>query len=535
MANGDDAPSLPDAPATPTTPAPDKPRKKYTITDKQTGDSVKIWGPAENPDLARLRSMAHDVFERRRQFNPRDLVQSIPRGVVKSISNLASAGGRAELLQMGEDPSSIPGPEQTTDILSSATGIPLHKPETRGGKVGERIGEFLGDIPSWIGPGGFIRKLLTSTIGGIGSAEGERLGQRYGRPGLGAAIGGVAGGAVGGFGSGATGLPGRVAKDVRQATTEDALKAASREGYEQLKQFEYRLSEGQNAILTRAIKTYLTEEEGTVFPDYLAPKTWRTLDEMLLKARTVADVERVRQVLNQTRIEGGNEALASSKAIEALDDYMYELPGVKGVADAARGNWAAYKRGQIIEETIRRGIERATTSGKGGGGNIVNTIKQEFARRIRGKPDVWKRFTAEEQKQIELIIDPGRGIDVAHWLSNFSPRHPITGAFGFFGAGHVTGDVLTQLGVLGTGEVAHRFTKRMTQGRAERVLEATRARSPAGTEAAGLPAGQRYTPRPAVPATLRGGYGAARALGATALSPGVTDALELPEIVVTPQ
>jgi hypothetical protein len=34
---------------------------------------------------------------------------------------------------------------------------------------------------------------------------------------------------------------------------------------------------------------------------------------------------------------------------------------------------------------------------------------------------------------------------------------------------------------------------------------------------------------------VRAGYGAARALGATALSPDTTELLELPEIKVTPQ
>jgi hypothetical protein len=71
----------------------------------------------------------------------------------------------------------------------------------------------------------------------------------------------------------------------------------------------------------------------------------------------------------------------------------------------------------------------------------------------------------------------------------------------------------------------------MTQGRAERLLEATRARAPAS----GRPGPEYFTPKTAPPPAARGAYGAARALGATALSPDVTDAFELPEIVVTPQ
>jgi hypothetical protein len=528
MANGDDAP----APATETA----KPGlKKYRVTDKKTGDTAMIWGPAENPDQAKLFSAAQNIFAKRRQFNPVDLLQSIPRGAVKgffSLPSLASELGKPEVDILSQAatgaPSGVPAQtaEQMTSQIETAAGYEMHKPQTRGGRVGERIGEVAGDPTSWIGPGGFFRKALSATIAGVGSAEGERFGRRYGHPQLGAVIGGATGGAVGGFGGGARGLPGRVPREIRERTTEDALKDASQQAYGQLAQFQYKLRSNQAADLTRAIKQYLATGENTSFTPYLAEKTYRTLDEMLTKARTVAAVERVRQVLNQTRIEGGNEALASSKAIEALDDYLLNLPGVAGVAEAARKNWAAYKRGQIVEETVRRGVERANTSGKGGGANVVNTIKQEFARRIRNKPEVWRNFTKEEKEQIDLIIDPGRSMDVAQWMANFAPRNPITGAIGLFAGAHITMDPMTQLAILGTGEVAHRFTKRMGLGRAERVLEATRARSPAGGY---------YTPRPAVPAPMRAGYGAARALGATALSPEASEAIELPEIKVTPQ
>jgi hypothetical protein len=374
---------------------------------------------------------------------------------------------------------------------------------------------------SWIGPGGPIRKTITAITGGLGSYLGEKATGDV----AGAFIGGAAGGAIGGFGTGMRGLPQRVPKAIRAATEEQALKAASKASYAQLGQFnQYKLKPHQAENLNNGIKNYLenTFDNTQPFPQLLADKTWKVLDQYLPNARTVADVERVRQVLNQVRVEGGNEALASSKAIEALDDWMLNLPEVSGVAKSARADWAAYKRGQIIEETIRRGVERAHTSGKGGGGNIVNTIKQEFRRRIVDKPNVWNKFSKQEQAEIQLIINPGARLNVAHWISNFSPRHPITGAIGLF----ASGEPLTQLATLTSGEIAHQFTKRMTQGRAGRLLEATRARSPAGGN---------FTPRPAVPATERARYGAARALGATALSPDVTEAIELPEIKVTPQ
>ena len=363
---------------------------------------------------------------------------------------------------------------------------------------------------------------------GVHAVEGvgEKVGGAKGR-----LIGSVAGGGVGGFGVGGRGLPSRVPKDIRAKTTEEAVKAASKEGYQQLEAMQWLLPTDWAATLKNAIRNELITGQQQFRPTD-APGVFARLEELTVPygrpqthAVTVMDIEKVRQGLNTERMKGGVEALAATDAIEVIDDYLLNLPGVAGATEQARKNWAAYKRGQVVEETIRRGAERAAVSGKGGGGNVVNTIKQEFKRRIRDKEKVWRSFTPQEQEQIELIMQPGRALDVAHWLSNFSPRHPITGAIGFFGAG-VTGDPLSQLAVLSTSEIAHRFTRRMTQGRAERLVEATRARSPAGGN---------FTPRPAIPATQRAGYGAARALGATALSPGMTDALELPEITVTPQ
>jgi hypothetical protein len=475
-----------------------------------------------------------DLTDVASQIDPAEFAAAVPRGMVKGVAAVAAPLARATQAEMSEVPSA-PGVEETTEALGGAISsasrgyIPMEKPTTPSGRAGERVGEFLGDIPSWIGPGGPIRKAVTATLGGIGSYIGE---QTFGAPG--AFVGGALGGGLGGFGTGAAGLPGRVPKAIREKTGEEALRSESKEGYRQLEAMNWLLPPDQAGVIKRAIQSELVTGERQFRPNDI-PGVWARLDELTIPYGrpqtgqvTMMDVERVRQGLNTERMKGGMEALAASDAISVLDELALNLPGVAGVTEQARKNWAAYKRGQIVEETIRRGVERAATTGKGA--NVDNAIRQEF-RKLRDRTRGKNMFTPAEEEQIDLITKPGRAVNLARWVSSFSPRHPITGAIGFFGTGYATGDPLSQLALLGSGEIAHRYATRMTTGRAERLLETTRARAPAS----GYPGPDYYTPRPATPARLRAGYGAARALGATALSPETTELLELPEIKVTPQ
>jgi hypothetical protein len=482
-----------------------------------------------------------DLTDVAAQVDPLEFARAVPRGMVRGAAGTASflgAMGRGEIEAASAPfggPRDLPPAattEQLTEPIAGAiertTGgyIPMEKPTTPSGEAGQRVGEFLGDPMTWLGPGGPIRKIVSATLGGIGSYIGEKLGGTKG-----AVIGGVTGGAVGGFGAGTRGLPQRVPRAIRNRTDEEALRAASKAGYQQLEQSPFMMTTMEASQLRGAIENQLRADN---FPDWLVSKTYKALEHLTETSAhpatirqpgliTVGEVERVRQVLNKVRREGGNESDAASSAIEGLDDYLMNLPGVGEAAIQARGNWAAYKRGQMVEEAIRRGTERAKTAGTGA--NVDNSIKQEF-RKLKNKKYYESSFTPQERAEIDRVIDPGVALDVARWMSRFSPRHIIPAALGLAGIGHLTGSTLDQLAMLTTGEVAKQYVTRMTTKRAGRLLEATRARSPAGGD---------FTPRPAIPATQRAGYGAARALGATALSPDVTERLELPEIVVKPQ
>lgn len=102
-----------------------------------------------------------------------DFFKSIPRGILGGLSETVSAGGRAAEIEMGQE-ESVPGKEETRSLLEKNVTGDLHKPETRAGRFGETVGEFLGNPASYIGPGGPAIKAATAATGGLGS---EALGQ----------------------------------------------------------------------------------------------------------------------------------------------------------------------------------------------------------------------------------------------------------------------------------------------------------------------------------------------------------------------
>ena len=493
-----------------------------------------------------------DVTDVAAQVDPLEFARAVPRGMVRGAAGTASflgAMGRGEIEAASAPfggPRDLP-PAATTEQLTEpiaaaierATGgyIPMEKPTTPSGEAGERVGEFLGDPVSWLGPGGRVLKTGQAIAGGIGSYIGEKIGGEYGHPALGALAGGGIGGGVTGMVT-PRGLTPRPPRGVRAATTEEGVYQSSKAGYRDLSMLNYEMDVAQAGQIRRAIIDDLTlrnpaEPDRMVILEDQAGDVFRHLDLLLKPSSvpnkiTVNEVERVRQVLQtdrmNKRVSAPAEAEAAGRAIGVIDEFLEALPGVKGLTEQARGNWSAYKRGQLVEETLRRSLDRAGTSGTGF--NLDNAIRQEFRNRIRNKP-IWDRFTKREQQEIELIMNPGKAANfLGRYVSRFGPQHILTGTIatggGMFALTHSPTEVLA---VLAAGATGHQLSKHLAHGRAERLSEITRARSPAGGG---------YEPGPLLSRPQMGGVGAARALGATALSPDTTERLELPEITVRP-
>lgn len=519
---------------------PEDQRQLFAFAKKQYDlahpPPAPVTSSSASPDPIDLTAAAANV-------DPEETLKGFPSGIARGLANvpaLIGEMGRAEIESAAApftDKTDLP-PSLTVEQIaqpirsgiSKATGgyIPEDRPTTPSGQAGERMGEFFGDPVSWIGPGGPIVKGLGALTGGLGSFIGEQVG---GTPG--AFIGGAAGGAITGLAS-PRALPKRPPAAVRAATTEQGVKSASQSAYGEMDALQFTLPTLQARQLQDAIAKQMIQEGYRPYQGS-APGAFKTIEEIstpyampgttrTMSGITVGDLEAVRQSLNRIRASGGTEAMAAGAAIEGIDDYLLNLPNVAGITERARKNWAAYKRGQIVEETIQRALDRAQVTGVGG--NTDNAIRQEFLRRIKNKPKIWSSFTKEEQAEIDKIIRPGTVVNLSRYISRFGPRHMLTAAV-TGGTLHIAGAPLPMLIALaGAGEVGHQIAKRATHGRAERLSEITRARSPAGGS---------YEPPPSPGRLLRGGAGAARALGATALSPETTEAIELPEITVTPQ
>jgi hypothetical protein len=550
MASGDDAGSFESTGLRPG-------EKRWRITDPKTGDVVHIIGPAENPDKAKMSAMAAQAFKDRQRISPADIAD-VPRGlahgVISGLAGVAAPLARATQAEMGEVPTA-PGVEQTTQILErQIPGGYVGEPKTGLGRMAERAGEFLADPSSWIGPGGPVIKAATAVTGAVGSYLGEKIGREHGHPVLGELAGSALAGGVTGFAA-LRGLPARPPRAVREATTQTATKGASKAAYSEmanavdLTMDPMAVGQVKNAMIAQ-LTSFNPSERREVYDPEQIQGIMRIINNMTTpKSRrnsiAVIDLEHTRQLLNNERAKFGTvDAKAANEAIEILDELMLNLPGVAEVAERARKNWAAYKRGQIIEDVIDAAERRAKITGTGA--NADNVLRQEFNRRIVNKPRVWAAFSEREQQEIMKIIDPGKAINFARWVSRFGPRHIVTSALGGLGAremgkevmpgiaaagagagaGHfLVHDPFIMLTTLTAGEIGHQVAERAQYGRAGRLAEITRARSPAGGY---------YTPRPLPSRTTTGIAGAGRALGATALSPDTTERLELPEIVVRP-
>jgi len=525
MANGDDiaAPAaggdVPDG------------KKDYVVRNKKNGDTVTIRGPV-GADMDRVYAKAREEFNRRATAPAvRDVPGALVRGVTKGIGGVLSATGQAaqtEMRQLGPEYPAVPGPAAITQVIERGLpeAVPRHEAYTTPGKMAERFGEFVTDPSTWIGPGGPIIKTATAVGGAIGSVLGERYG---GTPGS------LIGGAVGGGVTGAMtprGLPTRVPKGIREVTSEGATKAASKAAYKEMTELEYTMDPLAVGMLRDAIKAQLTKYSPAERRDVYDPEqikgVMRIVDNMTTpksqkNSIALIDIEHTRQLLSNERLEGGANAPAASEAIEILDELSLNLPGVAEIGERARKNWAAYKRGQIVEETLRRAVDRA--GGGGTGGNIDNVIRQEF-RKLRNKPNYETVWSPREKQEIEKILNPGYTLNVARAISRLSIyRHTVTGGAGSTIAAMMAHDPLYALMTFTAGEAAHYTAEAMQKGRAERLAEMTRARSPAGGY---------YTPRPYPTRPFTAATGAARGLSATALSPDTTERLELPEIVVRP-
>lgn len=254
----------------------------------------------------------------------------------------------------------------------------------------------------------------------------------------------------------------------------------------------------------------LNELHAESYRPYLAPKTFSAIEELRTPAgQTVGtqDLEGVRRLLNRVAADP-IERDAARRAIGQIDDALVNLdpadavvnahyaPRVAEEARAARGDYAAYKQAQQIEEaTDRASLQAAST---GSGANIDNATRQKF-RAILTNPKKARGYSADELAQMRQVVEGTAGGNAARLVGKLAPSGIVSGALSA-GLGHAIGHTA---GVPIVGYVAKQLADAATARAARRLSEQRRLRSPEA---------RRLGSVAAPPVLPRAAIGAARAM-----------------------
>lgn len=105
-----------------------------------------------------------------------DAIKGIPRNMIAGFSDAATAGAKAEALQMSQPAmaDTIPDTEQAIKGIEKDVTGPLYEPQTKLGKVVGAGTRFASNPASYVAPGGVLGNATNAFISGVGS---ESLGQ----------------------------------------------------------------------------------------------------------------------------------------------------------------------------------------------------------------------------------------------------------------------------------------------------------------------------------------------------------------------
>jgi len=218
----------------------------------------------------------------------------------------------------------------------------------------------------------------------------------------------------------------------RLPTRED-IKAAATAGYNMLRKSDTRLSPEGAQQLSVDIQAALHEGD---FREYLEPKTFRALSELASGQHTdVGAVDTVRRLLLRAGRDP-NERAAAGKAVQAIDDFLINVPEhfiVSGnpAADAeilrhAQRNWALHKQLETVEEASTKAQRRAAASGSGA--NRINTSRQEI-RKILDSDKKSRGLSEDVKDKMEEIVLGTWMTNRARQVGKFAPSGPVSALF----------------------------------------------------------------------------------------------------------
>ena len=377
----------------------------------------------------------------------------------------------------GERPK--PDPSYGSQIEHAAGIEPA--PQTKAGRFAATTGEVVGNPASYLGPGGPLVKGASAVLSGVGSeAAGEAV-EGFKSPGLEAGarlVGGLAGAA-----SATASAERNLTKLAEQLPTPEKIKAAATAGYDMLKASNTRISQQGTQDLLASVKNDLHADN---FRDYLAPSTYRAIEELgSTGSATIGDLDGVRKLLNRVPATNPTDREAARRAIQAIDDYIANVPTqhiISGdpardaaILKHAQGNWALHKQLEQLDEASIKGQHRASVSGSGA--NSINTARQEVRKILDSDKKSRGMSDAVKDKMEEIVMGT--------WLTNqarqvgkFAPSGPVSATSSILTG--MAGGPVAGAAVAGTGFLAKHLGEYLTDKQIRELEQMMRAESPIG-------------------------------------------------------
>jgi hypothetical protein len=430
--------------------------------------------------------------------NAEDFAKSIPRGALSSflgaLSNIGAAG--AVDAQFSGVPTASPetmptGPQGVAQVEATVGKLPT--PQGPFGRVGEAIGEGLGNPASYIGPGGLPLKVAGAILGSAGSEGAGQAAKGTQYEGAARLAGSILGGAAAAKTLGPT---------VQKAAipTLEELKAAADRGYTAARNSGLELNpQGLSSFATDA------QQELTNGPKYAftggangtAPKTFAILDALQAPpagARvTAANLDTLRKNIGNIAGETKDfkptaDAKAAMVLKRRLAGFMEDIPQDSVMAGnpedyvraikQANGDFAAASRLGTFDARITN-AENATDR------QVAGSLDSQIKSKVGGaldKPKSLRGLSQDEIDQIKLINKGtvtsnllrqlGRGgAGVIPLMTQAAVAAPLAAATG---GASIIPQALVAAGLYG----ARKGAERMTVSRAKALADMLAKRSP---------------------------------------------------------
>jgi hypothetical protein len=386
-------------------------------------------------------------------------------------------------------------PQTSAGLTRSVERItgPMYEPQTVAGQYARTIGR---NIPAAaVGPGGAVARTAMAAVPGVleetaGQITKGTAAEPYAR---------TAAGILGGVGAaGAARAAERAGfrnQITRMAPTRDELEAAKTAAYDAADNAGVRFSQQAADRLAAA-----TDRRAVGFHPSLEPRTAAaSADIQAIRGTTptLSEVEDLRKIASRAgNTISGEERLMSGRLTSQIDDF-FSSAGPRDVVSGdpvagaallreARGNTAAMKRSDLIDDALGKAQARAEATHSGM--NVDNAIRQRLAS-LLANPKAMRGFNDAEREAIRSVVRGEASNNALRTVGNvlggggglgMLASGGLLGAAGFAVAGPVGAAVGGALGA-GGGRVLKSMANRSTTKGTEALAALIRSRSPAAS------------------------------------------------------